>query len=160
MCVTTDDDGLCPTWNKLWNVAADDWLTEHNAAKDVADCAVWRLPHLLQAEFFNAGFIGGNSCALDANTMLQDRVCGIDGDLVIGRVAVLHTEVVVLKLNVEIREDEALFNELPDDAGHFVTVEFDDRIINLDLRHRGTLSLVQRAPDKGAESHLYLTCTQ
>ena len=87
-------------------------------------------------------------------------MCGINGDLVISRVTVLHAKVVVLKLDVEVREDEALFNELPDDASHLVAVEFDDWIVNLDLRHGGTLSLVQQAQKAGAESHLYLTCTQ
>lgn len=160
MCVTADDDGLRPAWNKFWNVAADDGLTENHSAKNVADGAVGRLPHLLQAEFFDASFVGGNGGALDAYAVLQDGVSRVNGDLVIGGIAVLHAQVVVLKIDVEVREDETVLNELPDDAGHFVTVEFDDRIVNLDLRHGGTLSLVQQAPNKGAESHLYLTCTQ
>ena len=92
--------------------------------------------------------------------MLQDRVCGVDGDLVVGRIAVFHAEVVVLKFNIKVREDEALLDELPDDAGHLVAVEFNDWIVNLDLRHGGTLSIVQPAQNTGAKSHLYLTCTQ
>ena len=41
VCVTTDDYGLCPTGNELWNVAADNWLTEHHATEDVTNGAVW-----------------------------------------------------------------------------------------------------------------------
>ncbi|MEY3656080.1 MAG: hypothetical protein RL114_438 [Actinomycetota bacterium] len=154
MCVTTDHDGLCPTWNKLWNVVADNWLTEHNTTEDVADCAVRRLPHLLQTELFNTSLVGGNRRALDTNAMLQDRLRRIDGDLVISRVAVLHAEVVVLKFDVEVRENEALFNELPDDASHLVAVEFNDWIVNLDLRHGGTLSIAQQAPKMGRQESL------
>ena len=47
----------------------------------------------------------------------------------------LHTEVVILKIDIEVREDEAVLDELPNDASHFVAVEFDDGIINLDFGH-------------------------
>ncbi|MEY3054485.1 MAG: hypothetical protein RL550_1008 [Actinomycetota bacterium] len=46
-------------------------------------------------------------------------------------------EVVVLEIHVEIRKDQTVLNELPDDPGHLVTVEFDDRVVDLDLRHVG-----------------------
>jgi hypothetical protein len=47
----------------------------------------------------------------------------------------LHTKVVVLKIDVKVREDEAVLDELPNDASHFVAIEFDDGIINLDFGH-------------------------
>ena len=47
----------------------------------------------------------------------------------------LHAEVVVLEVDVKVRKDETVFNELPNDASHFVAVEFDDGIINLDFGH-------------------------
>ena len=67
--------------------------------------------------------------------MFQDCVRRINRDLVICCIAVLHAEVVVLKIDVEVRKDQAVFNELPDDASHFIAVEFDDGIVNLDLCH-------------------------
>ncbi|CAB4797224.1 unannotated protein [freshwater metagenome] len=47
----------------------------------------------------------------------------------------LHTEVVVLEIDVEVREDEAVLDELPNDARHFVAIEFDDGVINLNFGH-------------------------
>src|SRR5690606_26830206 len=69
-----------------------------------------------------------------ADPVLLDRVGGVDGDLVVGVVTVLDAEVVVLEVDVEVWVDERVFDPLPDDAGHLVAVEFDDRALNLDFR--------------------------
>ena len=74
--VTADDDRLGPAGNEARHVLADDRLAEDDAAKDVADGAVRRLPHLLQAEFLDACFVRGDGCALDADAVLLDRVGG------------------------------------------------------------------------------------
>ena len=50
------------------------------------------------------------------------------GDLVVGGVAVLDAEVVVLQVDVEVRQDQLVLDELPDDPGHLVAVELDDRV--------------------------------
>src|SRR5690606_8183565 len=50
-------------------------------------------------------------------------------------VAVLDPEVVVLEVDVEVGVDEGVFDPLPDDAGHLVTVEFYDGALYLDLLH-------------------------
>ena len=155
MCVTANNNWLGPARNKAWNVAANNWLAEYNATQDVADGAVWRLPHFLQFEFFNACFVGGNGCALHANAMLQDGICGIDGDLVVGLVAVFHTKVVVLKFNIEVRQDQTIFDELPDDAGHLVAVELDDWIVNFDLRHDATFQELPTWADWELVRYLY-----
>ena len=133
--MTADDDRLGPAWNQTRHVGADDWLPEHHATQNVADRAVWRLPHLLQLELFNARFIGGDGSALNANAMLLDGLGCVDGDLVVCCVAVLDREVIILNLEVEIRRDQEVFDHLPDDAGHFVAIKIDNWISNFNLRH-------------------------
>ena len=64
-----------------------------------------------------------------------DRVGGVDGDLVLGGVAALDAEVVVLELDVEVGQDQLVLDELPDDPGHLVAVELDDGVLHLDLGH-------------------------
>ncbi len=66
---------------------------------------------------------------------LLDGVGRVDRHLVVGRVAVLDAEVVILEVDVEIGVDQLVLDELPDDAGHLVAVELDDGIGHLDLRH-------------------------
>src|SRR5690606_9872035 len=124
-----------PAGDEPRHVAHDDRFAKHDAAQDVADRAVRRLPHLLKPEFLDAGFVGRDRRALHADAVLLDRVRGLDGDLVVGTVAFLDPEVGIMQVDVEIGKNQALADPLPDDPGHFVAVEFDDRIRYLDLAH-------------------------
>ncbi|GMA36355.1 hypothetical protein GCM10025876_25590 [Demequina litorisediminis] len=85
--VTADDDRLGPAGDQTRDVRDDDGLAEHDAAEDVADGAVGRHPHLLETELLHARLVGRDGRALHADVVLLDRVRGVDGDLVIGRVA-------------------------------------------------------------------------
>jgi hypothetical protein len=67
--------------------------------------------------------------------VLLGRVGRIDRHLVVGFVAVLHPEIEILKVHVQIRQDQLLADLLPDDARHLVAVHLDDRILDLDLAH-------------------------
>jgi hypothetical protein len=73
--------------------------------------------------------------------VLLDRLSGLDRHLVRGLIPVLNRQVIVFQGDVEIRVDQLVLDELPDDPGHLVAVEFDDRIGNLDLRHGDLLRL-------------------
>lgn len=70
-----------------------------------------------------------------------DGVGGIDRHLVIGCIAVFYREVVVFNLEIEIGKDQLFLDELPDDTGHFIAVEIDDRVGNLDLLHKSSSSI-------------------
>ena len=104
--VAADDDRLVPAGHQARDVRDDDRLAEDHAAEDVADRAVRRAPHLLQAELLDARLVGRDRRALDADAVLLDRVGGVDRDLVVGLVALLDGEVVVLEVHVEVRVDE------------------------------------------------------
>ena len=133
--VAADDDRLGPARHQPRHVLADDRLAEDHAAEDVADGAVRRPPHLLEAEFLHAALVGRDGGAFDRDADLLGLVGGVDGDLVVGLVALLDAEVVIEQIDVEIGMDQLVLDELPDDAGHLVAVHFDDRICHLDLRH-------------------------
>ena len=133
--VTADDDRLGPARHQPRHVADDDRLAEDDAAQDVADRAVGRQPHLLEAELLDPGLVGRDRRALDADAVLLDGVGGVDGHLVVGLVAMLDAEVVVLEVDVEVRADQRVLDELPDDAGHLVAVELYDGAFDLDLGH-------------------------
>jgi hypothetical protein len=57
----------------------------------------------------------------------------VDCDLVVCGIAILHSEIIVFDVNVQVREDELFLDHVPDDAGLFVAIEFNDRIGDLDL---------------------------
>jgi hypothetical protein len=64
-----------------------------------------------------------------------DRFGRVDRDLIVGLVALLDAEVVILQFYVEIGQDQLLLDEIPDDAGHLVAVELDNGACDLDFGH-------------------------
>ena len=131
--VPADDDRLGPAGHQTGDVGDDDRRAEDGAAQDIPDGAVRREPHLLEVELLDAGLVGSDGRALDADMVLEDGVRGVDGDLVVGGIAMLDTEVVVLQVHVEVRQDQSVFDELPDDPCHLVAVKLDDGALDLDL---------------------------
>lgn len=61
---------------------------------------------LLQLEFLNTGLIRSDGGALDTNTVLLDGLSGINGDLIIGLVTVLNAQIVVLEVDIKVRQNQ------------------------------------------------------
>lgn len=91
---------------------------------------------LLQLEFLNPSLIGRNGCTLDTNRIFLDSLGSVKGDLVVGLIAVFETKIVVLEIDVKVWVDEFVLDSLPNDSGHFIAIEFHDRILDLDLACR------------------------
>jgi hypothetical protein len=53
--------------------------------------------------------------------------------LVVGLIAIFDTEVVIFNIDIKIGENEFFFNEFPDDACHFIAIEFYNRVCYLDF---------------------------
>ena len=133
--VAADHDRRGPSGHETRHVARDDRLAKDHAAQNVADRAIGRFPHLLEAELFYARLVGRDRRAFDADAELLDRVGGVDRHLVGGGVAILDRQIVIFEIDVEIGVDQLFLDIAPDDVGHLVAVELDDRIGNLDFRH-------------------------
>ncbi len=103
---------------------------------------------LLEVEFLHPRLVRRDGGAFDADAVLLDGVGGVDGDLVVGLVAVFHAEVEVLQVDVEVGQDQLVLDELPDDAGHLVAVEFDDGVRHLDFCH-GRSGLFGKSAETG-----------
>src|SRR3546814_5817860 len=69
-------------------------LAEYGATQDVADRPVRRAVHALQIELLDPRLIGGDGGAFHADAVLLDGVGGIDGDPIVGFVAILNAEVI------------------------------------------------------------------
>ena len=138
--MAADDDRLGPAGDEARHVLADDRFAEDDAAEDVADGAVRRAVHLVKVEFLHPRLVRRDGGAFDADADLLDRFGRFHRDPVAGLVALRNAEVVVEQFDVEIGMDQLVFDQLPDDAGHLVAVDFDDGILHFDLRHRGPFS--------------------
>ena len=128
-------DRLCPTRHQARNILHDDRLAEHRSADDVTERAVRAAPHLFEVELLHTLLIRRDGRALNAHAVLLDGLRRVNCDLVVGLVALLDTEIVIQQLNVEVRKDEAILDELPDDARHLISIELNDGVMDLDLFH-------------------------
>ena len=133
--MTANDDRLSPTRNQSRNVGNHDGFAEDHTAEDVADGAVGRLPHLLETKFLYALFIWSDGRALNGHAVKLGGFGRVNGDLVVGCIAVFNAQVKVLQINVEVRKDQLLLNKRPDDARHLVAIHLNDRVLYFDLAH-------------------------
>ncbi len=78
---------------------------------------------------------------------MLDRLGAIDGDLVIGAVTLLDAEIEILQVNIQIGKDQLILDPLPDDTGHFIAIQFNDGIGNLDLAHGTSVGLGLSLPE-------------
>jgi hypothetical protein len=136
--VAANHDGLLPAGHQARHFGDDDGLAEDGAAQVVPNGAVGRQPHLLELELLDALLVRGDGGALDADAVFLDGLGGVQGDLVVGLVAVGQAQVVVLEVDVQVRVDELVLDVLPDDAGHLVAVQLDDGVLDLDLGDLGS----------------------
>ena len=53
-----------------------------------------------------------------------------------GGVTALDGKIEIFQVDIEIGQDQLVLNQLPYDACHFIAVDLDDRIFNLDFCHK------------------------
>lgn len=105
MSVSSDNNGLCPSWHESRHVFADDGFSEDGTIQDVSNGSVGGSPHFLELELLNSIFVGGNSCAFDADFVFFDCHSSVYCHLIVGLVSVFHAEIEVLNIEVKIRCD-------------------------------------------------------
>jgi len=81
---------------------------------------------LLQLEFGDASLIRRDRGTLNPDLTLLNSLGSIESDLIVGFVSVLHAEVEVLDVEVEVWCNQLVLNVLPDDACHLIAVHFYD----------------------------------
>lgn len=134
--VSSNNNGLFPARNNCGDSGNDNGLTENSTAKDVSNGTVGRKPHLLEVEFLHTGLIRSDGGTLDTDLVLDDGLSSINSDPIVSLVTVLDTKIVVLEIDVDERKDKFILDELPNDSGHFITVKFDNGVLDLDLFKR------------------------
>lgn len=82
---------------------------------------------------FDSLFVGSDGCTFDSDVVFLDCVCGVDCDLIVCGITVFHAQIVVFDVDVQEREDKLFLDHLPDDSCLFVSIEFDDRILDFNL---------------------------
>ena len=127
------DNGLGPARHKTRNGGYHDGFSENCATTDISDSSVGRFPHLLEVELSHASLVRGYSCALYSNFACLNGFGSLNRHLIVCGITVLHAEVEILDIEVQVRENELFLNELPNDSGHLVTIHLHYGICNNNL---------------------------
>ena len=130
-----DGDGARPVAHAGLDAFHNDGGAEHRAVEHRADGAVGALPHLLQVVLLHPSGVRRNGGALHGHAQTLGGLGGLDGDHIVGSVAVLQAQIVVLGLQVHEGADQLVFDHLPDDAGHLIAVHLHKRRGHLNLGH-------------------------
>ena len=133
--VTGYRNGLFPVFHDGMYGGNRDWCAEHGTIQARADCAVRRLPHLVEVVLRHAGFVGGYRCALNGHAKTLCSICRIYGNLVARLIALHEAQVEIFRLQVHEGQDEFVFNHLPKDARHFVAVHLHEGSCHFDFFH-------------------------
>ena len=122
--MSADDDWLGPVGYKSWNILDDDGFSEDGSIKIVSNGSIGRFPHLFEFKFFYSGFVGSDGGALDSDFAFFDGYGSIKGDFVISFVSIFDSKIKVLYVEVEVGSDKFVFDELPEDSGHLISIKF------------------------------------
>jgi len=94
--MSSNNNWLCPIFDKSWNVFTDDWFSENSSSKIISDCSVGTFPHFLEIELLNSGFIRSNCSAFDSYFAIFNGLSGIKSNLIICLVSMLNSEIKIL----------------------------------------------------------------
>ena len=124
--VSCEHDGLFPGADIGLNAVHEDRSAEDGSVQMGADRRVRGLVELLELVLLHSRPVRGDGGALDGDAVLLCRLCGIQGHLVIGGIAVHQTQIVVVCLQIHVGKDQVVLDHLPDDACHLVSVHLDE----------------------------------
>src|ERR1700676_5258687 len=94
-------------------------------------------------KFFYAGFVRSNSGTFNTDSYFLNCIGSINGYLVIRLIPGLNTQVIIMYVQFKIRQNKFVFNKLPDNPCHFITVQLNHGISNLNyISHGNKLRLL------------------
>ena len=133
--MTTDADRLGPIRYQARHVVADDGFAEHGAIEDVTNRAVGRFIQGFQTKLRNPRFVRGNGGAFYTDAMPFDGMGSLYRHLILGGVAMFDAQIVIVDGQIQIRQNQLILDIEPNDASHFVAIEFHHRLFDLYLVH-------------------------
>jgi hypothetical protein len=127
--------GFLPGPYRGLNIFNGDGLSENGTVKAASDLSVRRGPGLFKFIFHNAVIIWGNSSAFYAHAVSGDGFSGVHGYFIVGLISVFFAQILILQVNIKVRQYKLFFDNGPDNAGHFVSVHFYYRVFYFDFCH-------------------------
>ena len=138
--MTGNGDGLLPGAHRGLNAFHHDRCTKNSAVQNGADRSIGALPHFLQIIFCHTGSVGGDGGTFNCNTVFFRCQRGIHRHLIVGLIAVLQTQIIILCFQINIRQQQLVLDDFPQDTGHLISVHFHKRGGHCNLVHKSKSS--------------------
>ena len=133
--VTGDGNGLFPGSHGRMYAPHQNGRPEYGSVQDRPDRSVGTLPHLLQTVFLHPLGIGRDGCAFDRHAVLQRRFGAFHRYPVLCLIPMLQPQIIILRLQIHIRQYQGILYLSPEDSGHLVSVHLHQRGFHLNLCH-------------------------
>ena len=137
--VTGEDDRLFPGPDIGFDPAAQDGSAEDRAVQGSADGPVGALVHIVEPVLLDAGGIGSDRSAFDSYAQPLCRFGSLDRDPVAGLISLFQSQIIIFRLQLDKGQKQVVFDHLPDDPGHLISVHLDKRGGHGYFLHRVTL---------------------
>ena len=124
--MASDGDRFFPGGNAGFDVIHENGFSENGSIQHGTDCSVGAFPGFFQMVFFYAVFIGRDGRAFNSNSVFHNGAGCINGDLIIRIIPVFDVKIVIIDVHVQVGKKQLVLDHLPHDAGHFVSVHFDE----------------------------------
>ena len=146
--VTGHDNGLFPGADIGFDTADKDGGAENCAVQSGTDGRVRALVHCMQIIFLDSGGIGSDCGTFDSDAEPFGRFRSLDSDLIVGLIPLFQAEVVILRLQIDERKKKVIFDHLPDDACHLISVHFNKRCGHSYFLHVSFLLIRSMTPNR------------
>ena len=126
-CLPASDIGLNPAYQNR--------CPEHRPVQKSPNRTVWALPHFFESIFLHPVRIRCNRCALDRHAIFFCRLRRQNGNLIVRLIPLFESQIIILRLQLDIRQQQLLLDHLPENSCHFIAVHLDKRCFHLNSIH-------------------------
>ena len=142
VCMSRDRDRLFPVLHARLDPLDDNRCTEHRSVQHGANRSVRALPHLLEMILRHTGGIRRNRRTFYSNPVLFRCICRIYGNLIVRLVAVFQSEIIILRLKIDKRIQQFVFDHFPENPCHLISVHLYKWRCHFDFFHGCFLSVL------------------
>ena len=135
VCMSCDGDWFFPVLYARFDAFYNNRSTEYGSVEDRTDGSIRAFPHFFQIVLGHTCSVWSDGSTFDCNTVFLGCHGCIDGYLIVGFVSVFQTQIVVFGFQVDVGKQQIIFDHLPQNSCHLVSVHLYQWCCHLNFTH-------------------------
>ena len=135
VCMSCDGDWFFPVLYARFDAFYNNRSTEYSSVEDRTDGSIRAFPHFFQIVLGHTCGVWSDGSTFDCNTVFLGCHGCIDGYLIVGFVSVFQTQIVVFGFQVDVGKQQIIFDHLPQNSCHLVSVHLYQWCCHLNFTH-------------------------